>query len=252
MQERNVKKTEEMSIDLVRIARAVWKKAWLVALVVIVFGVAAYLYSALFITPTYCAGFTAYVNNRQSTENMSSTNTGDLNASIGLAYVYQQVICSRSVLVDAAERCGIQASYTTLAKMVKTSLSNMAAIITVSVEDTDPERAALLASAIAEVAPDHVTRVVDGSSMRIIDSPVLPTEKFAPNNVRNAIIGAIVGLLLILITIIVMELINDKVLSGEDLEARYQIPVIGGIPDMLQAEKSRDKYGYKKGGYGYK
>jgi len=69
---------------------------------------------------------------------------------------------------------------------------------------------------------------------------------------RAVFITSLSLLLLILITIIVMELINDKVLSGEDLEARYQIPVIGGIPDMLQAEKSRDKYGYKKGGYGYK
>ena len=252
MQEWNARKTDEMSVDLMRLVRAVWKKVWLVVLAVGVFGVAAYLYSSLLITPTYRSSFTAYVNNRQNTENINSTNTSDLNASIGLTYVYKQIISSRSVLMDAAESCGIQMPYSSLAGKVSTSISDKAAIITVYVEDTDPERAALLATAIAEVAPDHVARVVEGSSMRIIDAPVQPTRKYAPSNSRNAIVGAIIGMLLALVGIVVMELIDDKVRSGEDLESRYQIPVIGTIPDMLQAEKSRDKYGYRKGGYGYK
>lgn len=252
MQDWKKKKTDEVTVDVSRLMRTLWKRKWLLMIVVMIFGVISYCYSAFLITPTYQTSFTAYVNNRISNEGVGSTSTGDLNASIGLAHLYAQIIISRSVLTDAAEACGLDTSYEELAHKVSASITNNAALIYVSVVDTDPVLVTQFAEAITEIAPDHVARVVDGSSMRILDAPVQPTNKYAPSNGKNAVMGALLGLLIAAGILVIKEIVNDRVESAEELEARYEIPVIGSIPDMLHAEKNRDKYGYKKGGFSYR
>lgn len=244
-----IRQTEEREIDVVRLLQILWKRAWIIVLVTIVFCVATYLYSALFITPTYRSDFTAYVDNQMTTaENNGSTTTSDLNASIGLTYLYEDIIVSRSVLNDAAAKCGLNYPYKLVRGRVSTSVAEDAALITVYVVAKNPQEAMDLATAIAEVAPEHVARMKEGSSMRILDEPVLPTQKFAPHNTKNAMLGGLVGFVLCAVLVLAVELLNDIVRNSEELENRYNVIVVGTIPDLSATDKNPDSYGY--GGYG--
>ena len=91
----------EKSLDLKRVLRILLKRAWLIIAVAVLFGMGGYLYSRLFIAPTYRASFTAYVNNRNVLDAESKTSSSDLSASMGLMYVYQEIIESRAVMTDA-------------------------------------------------------------------------------------------------------------------------------------------------------
>lgn len=250
MQDMQAKQNEEVTIDLWRLAKVLWSHIWTIIIVMMVVGILAYAASAMFITPTYRSYFTAYVNNRNNIEGVGSTTSADLNASIGLAKLYSEIITSRSVLTESAQKCGMQISFGQLSQMVTTETSSASALIKVYVETTDPVQATELAAAIAEVAPNHVSEVVDGSTMKIVDPPIQPQSKFSPNNGKNAVLGALIGMVLAAGFIIVMELVNDKVQGASDLENRYPLPVIGNIPDLEEAMKNRDKYAYAKGGRG--
>lgn len=240
--------SEEQEIDILRMLQILWKRAWLIALVTAICGIAACLYSVSFITPTYRSSFTAYVNNRVETvEGSGSTTTSDLNASIALTYLYQDIIVSRSVLEDAADACGMEFDYELLQKKVTTEVSSDSALITVYVTDTDPVLATQLAAAIADVAPGHVERVRDGSSMRILDAPVIPQQKYAPSNSKNTLLGAAVGFVISAVFVLAVDLINDKVRDAEDLEKRYHIVAIGTIPDLSVSDNG-GVYGYRKAG----
>lgn len=235
---------EEREINIFRLLQILWKRAWMIVIVTMIFGVVAYLYSACFIAPTYRSYFTAYVNNRgEGAEEGVTTTTSDLSVSAKLTYLYESIIVSRSVLMDAAELCDINYSYKTLKNIVSTTVDADSALITVYVSDTDPARATQLAEAIAEVAPGHVERIRDGSSMRILDAPVQPTQKSAPSNTNNAIKGALIGLVLSMALVVVVDIINDKVRDAEELEYRHGIIVIGVIPDLGMADTT--------GGYGH-
>lgn len=244
----SVQQTEEREIDILRLLQILWKRAWLIGLVTVIAFVGTYLYSALFITPTYRSDFTAYVDNRMTTaEQNGSTTTSDLNASIYLTYLYEDIILSRSVLNDAAAKCGLEYDYNALKNMVSTSVADDAALITVSVVAVDPVVAKDLAAAIADVAPDHVARMKEGSSMRILDAPILPESKYAPSNTKNAMLGAVVGFVLIAVLVLVVDLVNDIVRDGDELERRYNMIVIGTIPDLATMDKEQGSYAY---GYG--
>lgn len=244
----NNPQSEEREIDILRLLQILWKWAWLIAVITMICGIVTYLYSASFITPTYRSSFTAYVNNRvDSVEGTGSTSTSDLNASLGLTYLYQDIISSRSVLEDAAEKCSLEYTYDVLQKKVKTSVASDSALITVYVTDTDPAKATQLAAAIAEVAPGHVERVREGSSMRILDTPVLPEQKYAPSNSKNALMGAAVGFVISVVFVLAVDLLNDKVRDSDELEQRHHVVAIGVIPDLTISDNG-GAYGYGKAG----
>lgn len=239
-------KTEvEREIDLVRIGQVLLKRAWLIIAVTLLFGLVAFAYSSLFITPKYRAYFTAYVNNRISTESVQTT-TGDMSASMGLVYVYQDIITSRSVLAPAAENSG--ANYSEIAKGVTAAVSDTAPVVTVIVETESTKLSLAVAQQIAELAPAKVAEVVEGSSMRIIDSPVALRKASSPDITKNTLVGLALGLVLSTLVLVIADLVYDDVQSSADMERRYNLPVIGHIPDMLQAEKNADRYGYRKAG----
>ena len=233
---------EERKFDLVRLALALVKKAWVIVLVAVVFGIAAYIYSACFIAPTYRSSFTAYVDSRgENLENSVNPST-DLTVSGKLTYLYQDIILSRSVLLDAVEQCGLDYGYVTMKNMVRTSVDTNSALITVTVSCNDPDHATQLATAISQVAPGHVARIREGSAMRILDEPIRPTQKSAPSNTNNAIKGALIGFVLSVVLVIVVELLNDKVRDADDLESRYGLTAIGVIPDLSVTESGESYY----------
>lgn len=250
-QKKNLHK-EDREIDIFRLLQILWKRIWLIVLVTVLCGAILCLYSLCFITPTYRSFFTAYVNNRNdSIEGNGSITTSELNASVALTYLYQDIIVSRSVLMDAAELCGMDEKYETIKSKVSTVLDSESALIGVYVVDTDPVRATQLASAIAQVAPGHVERIRDGSSMRILDAPVQPESKYGPDNMKYILAGAVIGFVLSVIFIVTMDIINDKVRSAEELESRHNIVVIGVIPD-LSATDVAGSYAYQNTARGEK
>lgn len=232
----------ERSIDLTRLVKAVAKRLWLIVIVSVLCGIVVFAGAKMFMTPMYRSSFTAYVNNR--TDSQNTTTSADLTASIGLTYVYQEIVLSRSVLMTAAEQCGLDYKYESLKGRVSFELAATSAYITVSVSSADPEEAVQLAQAIARVAPEQVSRVVENSSMRIVDDPVKPERAYAPNCRRLAALGAIGMFVLLTAVVVLVDIVSDKVESAKELEDRYDIAVVGIIPDMAHA----DKYAY--GTYG--
>lgn len=64
---------------------------------------------------------------------------------------------------------------------------------------------------IIGILPDRIAEILDGSSARIVDTAVLPTQKASPNNTKNAAIGMMLGLVLSCGVIVVLDLMNDTI-----------------------------------------
>lgn len=236
---------DERALDLNRILRVLLKRAWVMVTVAVLSGLATFFYNSWFVTPTYRASFSAYVNNRMVSEGEIKTSSSDMSASMDLLYVYQDIISSRSVLAEAVQLCD-STDFGDVDQLVQCVVSSKAPILRVYVESTDPKLAYQLACAIEKVAPNHVQTIVEGSSMRTIDRPRVSTEPFSPDISGSTVHGGLLGLLVSILAVVVLDLIHDKVQSSEELESRYDLPVIGRIPDMHQPEKPGERYGYAR------
>ena len=107
-----------------------------------------------------------------------------------------------------------------------------------------------IANVIAEVLPDRIAEIVDGSSVRIVDYAIVPAHRAAPSYTKNTIIGFLIGAVLAAAVVIVRFLIdeqNDVVIhSADELRQLYpNIKVLAMIPDM----RLTDKKGYYYSSY---
>ena len=238
---------DEITIDLLQMVKLLWQNVLWILLGGIILGVAVFFGVHLLVTPTYQAKFTAYINNRTQTDNLTSLTSSDLTAARSLATTYAQIITSSSVLELAGEESGTNLTYGQLKSMVKASTVPNTEILQVTVETTDPQLAKTLADSIAAVAPIQVSTIVEGSSMRLIDRAQLPTSIYQPNYTKNAAIGFLLGMLLVAAFLIVKELLDDRVKSEQELENSTGIKVIGAIPDIVAAASHKSSYGYSYG-----
>ncbi len=251
---------EEREINLWRFVEVFLKRVWLIVLAAVIFGAGGFVYTKVAVTPMYKSQFKAYITNKlvddktTDEEQDVETNTGDLNASIGLMYLYNEIIQSRSVLINAAaETPGLENyQYGTLKNMVSTVMPEKASMIEVTVTANDPETAKLFAAAIAKHAIARGQEIEKRSTMTLVDAPVEPKAPFAPNTLSNVALATVIGGVLSYVLFVVVDLVNDRVMDSEDLENRYDVVVMGRIPDMSSASREyRYKYRYSYRRYNY-
>ena len=241
------KKTQqEYEIDLLDLAKAMWSHIVAIVLAAVVCAGLALGYTKLLITPTYKANALLYVNSSDISVAGSklSISASDLTAAKSLVDTYIVILNTRTTLNDVIEQSGD--SYDQLKKMISASSVNSTEIFSVEVTSTSPQEAELLANTIARVLPEKIASVVDGSSVRIVDTAVVPSKKAAPSTGKNTMLGFLLGAVLACGAVVVLYLMDDKIHSADYLLSSYDLPLLAVIPDLTQD----DDDGYYYYGYG--
>ena len=243
MQNTQLEADNVREIDIMRLLRMLWKRVWIIMAVAALAGLIGFITSAFIIKPTYRTQFTAYISNRDLSDGNIVTSSSDLTASKGLMYVYQEIVVSHTVLTQAAAQCNLfDQGYSLSSNMVSARVAENAPILTVYVETTNPELSKQLADAIAEISPAHVSKIVAGSTMTLIDAPYTPTAPSSPSVPKYTLFGIILGAMLAVAVLVALDLILDHVVERDDMESRYHIPVVARIPDVEQAQKNDFRY----------
>ena len=236
------RRNSEVEIDIIPLLKALWSKLWLMIIAGIVIAGLAFGSSKLLIKPTYRSSFTAYVNNQQQKASNDSLTSSDLTASKELVRTYSQILTSNSVLSASVSSIKMDYSYEELKNMVSTEIQNDTEIISVYVVHTDPQVAYDLSKAIAKTAPSYIADIVEGSSMKIIDAPMYSDERYKPSYAKLALFGFLAGVLLIMLIYVIKYFSDDTVKNEGDIEARFDIPVLGVIPDLNESGDRKSDY----------
>ena len=245
---------EEETIDLLELARAIWKNILIIALVAVLVGSAAFGYTAFMIEPEYQATASLYVNN--SSFSFGATNfsisSGDLSASNSLVSVYIYILKSRTTMEDVIKQADLTYTAEDLAEMVEAKGIYSTGAFEVTVTSNNPSEAELIANTIAQILPDRIAEIVDGSSVRIVDYAIIPSHRSGPSMVKNTALGILAGGFLSVAWVVMRFLMDDRskmmLKSADDLREMYpDIQVLAMIPDMRVSEK---KNGYYSSYYG--
>jgi len=236
----------EMEIDLLRLLQALWRKAWAIVLAAAIFGASFLLGTALFIKPLYKAEALMYVNSSNISVGGTkvSISQSELTAAQTLVDTYIVILNTRTTLEDVIEQSGVPYTYEELMKkeMISAAAVNGTEVFSIEVTSTKPAEAELLANTIAQVLPEKIASIVEGSSARIVDYAVEPAEKASPSLTKNTLIGAILGFVLACGVIVVLELLDEQIHDSDYLTETYDIPVLAVIPDLLSTKSKNDYY----------
>jgi capsular polysaccharide biosynthesis protein len=194
-------------------------------------------------TPLYKATIKLYANN--STQESAIMSSSDVAASKSLVDTYITIIRSEAVLdeVITATRCSYSTEW--LDSSISAGSLNSTEVFSVTVTDPDPIMAAELANAIADIAPAHLEKIVDRSSVKVVDRAKVPLAPSSPDYKKNTAIGILAGAFLAIAAIFVMVLFDVHIYSETDLKLVSDLPILGFISDFEDALKSGYSEHYK-------
>lgn len=245
---------EEDTIDLLELAKALWKNILIIALVAVLVGFMAFGYTAFMVKPQYQATASLYVNNSSFSLGATSfsISSADLSASNSLVSVYIYILQSRTTMEDVIKEADLSYTPEELSKMVSAKGVSSTGAFEVTVTSNNPAEAELIANTIAQILPDRISEIVDGSSVRIVDYAVIPSHRAGPSMVKNTAVGILAGGFLAAAVVILRFLLDDRskvmIKSADELREMYpDIQVLAMIPDMRVSEK---KSGYYSSYYG--
>ncbi len=234
---------KQTEINLEKLLYVVRKRIVLIVALGVACAVLAGVLSYMLITPEYSSSVKLYVNT--ASDQKTYITQSDITVAKSLVSTYIVVIKSDSFLEQVADKAGV--SYTP--EKIKSELSAGAISNTeafsVTVTDRDKNVAYSIAQAIADLAPDEIVRVVEAGSVKIIDSPKVAKEANDIGLTRNIIFGFVAGFVISFAVFFFAEIMDVTIYSEEDIESKFDYPIIGTVPSIITDSPS-DKIKKKK------
>ena len=158
-----------------------------------------------------------------------------------LVATYVNIVESDMVLEKVIEETGIMLTSAQVRSMLSAEPVGETEMFVVRITSPDPQMSADLVNAIAEVAPARISAVIEGSSAKVIDYARVPKSRSFPNYTTNTIVGALVGAVAAIAVILLQARLDNRIKKEEDLTNLFNIPVLGRIPDLDDAQEQANK-----------
>lgn len=219
----------EETIDLRELFITIKKRFWIVILTtVIALGISVVM-SQRNQVQMYTAKTTLIVN-VQSYDNQYMLTGAEISTGEKLAVLYGEIIKSRSVLQQVIEKLNLEMTPQQLAGMISVSQVEDTHIMNLSVTDTDPDRAKEIANTIPGVFTEEVKRTIKANGVEVLD-PSLGGSPIASNSSNKVLIAGVVGAIIGLFIIFLIEFLDNKIKTPQDMEKHLNIPILGVIPN---------------------
>ena len=219
----------EETIDLREYFAIIKKRFWIIAIITVVAMVVSGVISFFMLSPVYESKSTLIVNTEKNEETQMIT--GDqFSVSQKLAVTYGEIIKSRAVLESVISNLKLDSEYEDLVGQITVSPVKDTQIISISVQDTNPKKARDIANEIPKVFEKEVKRITKANDIQVIDKAILPQGAIKPNKMMNVAIAAVLGMMIGLFIVFLLEYLDNKIKTVQDVEKHLGLSVIGVIP----------------------
>lgn len=191
--------------------------------------VAMGLASVLMMNDTYTATTDMYVLASSEGSNSSSALSSDLSASQMLTNDVATLLQSDRVMTDAADQLGLP---NLRGYDITVTSESTTRVITLQVTSSDAQGSANVANALADCVSNVAQEVMNVESVNVIDEAPTPEAPSGPNRMLYVAVAAMAGLFAAVAIVVLMDVVDTRVRSAEDVEELLELPVIGRIPEM--------------------
>ena len=168
-----------------------------------------------------------------SQHSTGGVNYNDLTTNARLVSTYIEILCSDSALDRVAADCGYDnVTGDKIKSNITMNSANETEVLEINYNDITPEKSRDILQTLLYNAQDEVSKVISGCKVMIVDNASLPTTTSSPNVKQNTFIGLFLGVVLGVAVVFIKELIDTRVKDYDDLKNRYNIAVLGIIPNL--------------------
>ncbi len=231
-----------IEIDLLELLRELMRRWILIAISTVLTAAIAFSYSKLLVTPQYESTSALYVLSTST----SITSLADIQIGTNLTHDYIVVIKGRPVLDQVIENLDLNLTYAQLNSKVSVNNPSDSRILEITVRDANPVVAKTIADEIAVIGASFIAENMGQDLPSIIQYGYSDEGKVSPSVGKNTVMGALLGAMLSMGVIVVAHLMNDTIMSSEDVERKLNLHVLGTLPledaELNDNQKSRKKH----------
>src|SRR5918994_1461853 len=213
------------------------RRLWLIILVAFVFVGSAVGFS-LWQTPVYEASGQLLVGQKPSKGEQPNL----MSSVEGLQQLTHTVVAavdSRPIAEAVIQELNLQLTPQDLLNNLSAEQIEDTHLIQLSYRDTDPERAQKILTYVSEVSSERISEAISGVDIvtvtvwepaTVLDAPV------SPDPVRNGLLALGLGLMLGTGLALLLEIMNNRWRSAEEVEQASGVPNFGAIPEFDAAK----------------
>jgi len=231
-------KDDVIEIDLQELFGFLLHWLWLLILCGAITGIGGLIFCKLFKTPQYESTTRIFILNKNNTATVSYT---DFQTSAQLTKNYTPLIKSRDVLEEVIEKCELEETFEAFSKKVKVETVGDTNLIAITVTDSDPAMAQLLAKEVRIEASDHIKQVMEIQAANLETEANYPNRPSGPNARKWAFVGAFFGFFACAGILVIQFLLDDTIKSAEDVEKYLGLSTLAMIPIAEQADKHKKR-----------
>lgn len=227
---------DEIEIDLWELFQILLKNWLWILLSTLGCAILGLLITMFLITPKYRAEATMIVNTRQD---QTATVTNDqITSAQKLVDTYSIIIRSRRVVDPIMEKLNIEADYESFVKNIIVESVNDTQVMSIQVENKDPEIALQVVQEIVDRAPGAIISTVEAGSVNVVSEPYVNSEvPVSPSKLKNTAIAAFIGLFISSGTFLLIAFLDNTFKSEEDIQKQLGLVTIGIIPTTESCKK---------------
>ena len=117
-------------------------------------------------------------------------------------------------------------------------------MLAITVKSPSPQESELIANTIADVLPEAISNIVEGSSVKLVENGVLPVKKASPNVMNYTLAGLLIFGFISCLMIALKVIMDTKIRSQSYIIENYpEIQLLSTVPDITKDDGSHGKYG---------
>ena len=218
---------DEIEIDLKELFFELLNNWGLIVVSTVLVAIIALCISKFIMVPQYVSTTQMYV----FTKSTSITSLTDLQTSTNLTNDYKVVITGRPVLEQVIKNLGLEdEDYVSLGGKITVTNPSNSRILEITVTHPNAEMAKYIADEIAKVSGAFISDKMDQDPPSVIQQGYVAEKPNSPNTLMNTVLGAAIGAFLAMTIVIISFLLNDTIMTAEDIERKLGMHVLGSLP----------------------
>lgn len=217
----------------------VWKRLWVVALVVLILTGASMGFTYLQ-TPIYESSIKLLVGQKEggAAENLA----GEIPGLQQLTQTMTAAVDTRPVAEAVVQELDLSMSPAEVLDNLSAEQDAATLFIDVSYTDPDPVRAQRVANTVGEVFSEQISGVnlsASGATATVWVKAEVPQEPASPSIPRNLLLALALGLMIGVGLAYLLEYLDDSWRSPEEVEQIAGVPTLGAVPAFRVPEGGR-------------
>jgi len=211
-----------------------WRRLWVIVLAALLLAGAVAVFDLLR-TPTYEATIKVLVGQKQDGDLPTSNLGSDVMGLQQLTRTMAEAVATRPVAEAVIEERNLRISSEDFLENLSVQQVAETQFIEVSYEDESPREAQRTANAVGEVFSERVSEVspsANAITATVWEGAALPDSPASPNLLRDGLLALILGGVLGVALAFLLEQLDDRWRSPEEVERVSGVPTFGVIPEF--------------------